>query len=417
VLRSFASILGSLHRRIGLLLWASALAFVFARVVHRCSSLPQAYTWFEPLRTMRLVLGIEYFPTAILATLAAAMLRKRGEWNLGHVLGRLRTRTEVAPFLRRIAPALGLGLALACVDAFVFPDHSVLDGVSVVAIGFGISLQPFDRGKLLRLAAHAVVATAALMAICYCYTVLKALTFAGHRQVDASIAAVEHALVGLYPHRAVATWAADRPTVVAVCDWVYFRFFHHMVLTAVLLLGLRQGKQRIEYLGALALCYLIGGPLYHVFPAVGPGYSEPPYYAFLARGALTTNEIRLWLLGNTTGVMNGTATELRTWGYIACMPSLHVAHELVMLWYARRSRLAFAASALFSAMTILSVVVLGWHYFLDCVGSFVVAGFAIGVAHWQRDRLMPAALADLQDVPLPPRPRILAPLLRRLWSG
>jgi membrane-associated phospholipid phosphatase len=71
------------------------------------------------------------------------------------------------------------------------------------------------------------------------------------------------------------------------------------------------------------------------------------------------------------------------------MPSLHIAHELVMLYFARSSKLAFPVSLAFTALTTVAVVALGWHYPSDLVAGAVLAVFAIALARWQSDRLLP----------------------------
>ena len=78
----------------------------------------------------------------------------------------------------------------------------------------------------------------------------------------------------------------------------------------------------------------------------------------LGAGDYTTNEIRGWLFKNTGAVVSGRATVLETWGYIACMPSLHIAQELVMLYYARRSSIALAISSVFTAITMVLMLLL-----------------------------------------------------------
>ena len=187
-----------------------------------------------------------------------------------------------------------------------------------------------------------------------------------------------------------------------------------MALTTVLLVSLRLGRERIEYLGALAICYIIGGPLYHVWPGAGPGYFDARTFEFLGQNPILVNPIRAWLYENTASVLSGHAVILKTWGYIACMPSLHVAQEFVMLYYARHSRLGFLLSGIFTAFTLLAVVALGWHYPLDSIAGGLVAVVAIKVAHSQRDYLLPAFASHERDLPVPVRRPILRDLVARL---
>jgi len=185
-----------------------------------------------------------------------------------------------------------------------------------------------------------------------------------------------------------------------------------MALVTVLLVALGRRRQRTEYLGALALCYVLGGLAYHSCPALGPSFAEPSYFAFLDRPSLIAGGIRRWLLYNTQGVAQGTAHELRTWGYIACMPSLHIAHELVMLYYSRGSRLAFGFSLAFALLTQLAVVVLGWHYLLDSLGGAAIAALALAIARWQSRSLMPRVLWSDDEPASPPARPVIVPFLK-----
>lgn len=381
------------YRRIGLLGIATIVALLVGALLQHFSALPSGYTWLEPVRTLRLVFEHEWTPaTFFVVYLIGVMSVARDE---------LRTALELggAP-LRTVGIAMAIGLS----DAVLFPLHNGWDVAAMVALGVIVVRRSPPPGARALLVGHGVFAAVAFAAICYCFSVAKALILVGRTQADPSFIAIEKSIFGVDLYKVIAAWASTRPKLVALCDLVYFRLFHHMALTTVLLFGMRQRKERFEYLGALGLCYLLGGPLYHLFPGVGPSYFDQEAFGYIVDDpSLATNEIRFWLYRNTMDVLSGQAQTIRTWGYVACMPSLHIAHELVMLYYARRSTVALAISSVFTSITLLAVVVLGWHYAIDAVGGLALAAVAIALARWQRDRLMPAVLAPLDDEPLPPR--------------
>jgi membrane-associated phospholipid phosphatase len=386
------------YRGVGLLPLLSALSLLVAALVHHESRLPGPYTWFEPLRTLRTVLGSAGFPSAVLAAYALGRWARRAEWDV---------ETAARQLARDIVVRDFLPLALRCVlcvcvvividGVLVGSERGLLDLVALAAIGLVLAVQRPDRRRIARELAYAVLSSAIFLVVCYCFTVSKALLFASGRHYDAAIIGLEASLFGFVPHRVLAMWATAHPALAELSDWVYFHFFEHMALVTVLLVALRKRTEGTEYLGALALCYLIGGLAYHAFPAWGPSYAEPQYFEFLKQRSLTASGIRRWLEYNTDGVAHGTARELRTWGYVACMPSLHVAHELVILYYSRSSRPAFLLSLAFTLLTLLAVVVLGWHYPLDSLGGALIAAVAIAIARWQRRVLMPAAIAPEED--------------------
>jgi hypothetical protein len=215
----------------------------------------------------------------------------------------------------------------------------------------------------------------AFAAVCFCYTVVKATLFLHAKPFDASIVAFEVAVVRTPPYWAIAAWSATRPHFVAFCDWIYFRLFQHMLLTLVLLVARRRTSERIEYLAALCFGLRVAG-------------------------------VRYFLWHNTQQVKDHTATALFPWGYVACMPSLHVAHEVVMTFYTRRPLPAFVMSLAFTAATLVAVVVLGWHYATDWFAGGALGAFAIVLARALRGFLWPAAL-------LPPaEPDLSSPALR-----
>lgn len=404
----------AVYRALGLLLLGALLMTSVALWLHhRSEALPRAYTVLEPLRTLKGVLELPGFMLAVLGTFILGRVRRRAEWDLDAVAAAFKQTVS----LREAFPGLGRRAALTAlvlvVDALVLDGQSILDFLALGVVAFVGSQERRPFSEWLRLAAHTALASVIFMAICYSYTVLKALTFVGRQEVDAQIIAIEQGIFGVTPHRVIAAWVSRHPDLLYWLDWVYFRFFHHMALTTVLLVSLRLGRERIEYLGALAICYIIGGPLYHVWPGAGPGYFDARTFEFLGHHPILVNSIRAWLYENTSSVLNGRAVLLKTWGYIACMPSLHVAQEFVMLYYARHSRLGLALSAVFTAFTLVAVVALGWHYPLDSIAGGVVAAIAIKVSHWQRDYLMPAFVSNERDIAIPPRRAILRELVAR----
>lgn len=394
-------------RGIGLLFVLAVLAMAIAAYIHHVSVLPSAYTWLEPLRTLRNIAGDPWSPTVIVGAFLIGRLRWRGTWSLDWLRSSEQLELRAIARTSRAKRIAVLAVVLLVTGALVFPHHNPFDRIALVVMAFIIGWPQHER-HLGRLVAEIAFATFVFLSICYCFTVLKALTFVDRTQVDLSIVELEKSITGVYPHRVITAWSADKKWLIELCDWAYFKLFLHMALTTSLLLGMHRSRERVEYLGALALCYLLGGPLYHLFPAAGPVYFDPASYRHVFEMPLLTNGIRDWLYQNTGGVVTKHAVELKTWGYIACMPSLHIAHEIVMLWYSRRSRLALLLSSAFTAITCLAVVVLGWHYPIDLVGGIVVAGIAIGIARWQRDALFPARVMPRPDPELPPRPSVRA---------
>lgn len=359
--------------------------------------LPGAYTWAQPYRVLENIVLSKWFPLSVLlayvlgASVRYSITLPRRSFDRTTLVSRLRARAG----LHRDRPRMLLR-ALAAVAAFGSsvawaPRHTALDAFALACFAAYL-VRPWSRVAVLGLLLHSACAALLFTAVCYWFTVVKALTFVNAEQRDAQILAIEHALTGTYPHRWVAAWASERPTLVRWFDWAYFRIFDHMAVTAGFLMGLRDRRVRTEYLGALAICYLLGGPLYLLCPGAGPVYFDPAPFAFLREQQLTVNYVQHALLQNTAAVNAGRATILDTWGYIACVPSLHMAHESVMLYYVRASRWALVLSLAFTTFTAGAVVALGWHYPLDIVAGVALAAVAIALSRWQSARLLPGIL-------------------------
>jgi len=407
----------SAYRRLGLLVWLSLCAVLGAALLHHASRLPRAYTWFEPLSTLRGVLSRPHFPLAILGVYALGGWQWRGAWDFQASAQQLARALPARELLHAGLRPLSCVVLLLGADALVLGGaRDSLDLVALATLGFIVAAHRPDRRQLTRELGYVALSAAIFLAICYAYTILKALTFSSGRSFDERIIRFESTLFGVAPHRMLALWTSTHPAMAQLFDWVYFHFFEHMALTTVLLVALRKPRERTQYLGALALCYLLGGPLYHLLPAVGPSYFEPSYFEFLQDPRLMTGAIRSYLQTNTDAVLAGSAREVRTWGYIACMPSLHVAQELVMLYYARSSIPAFLASLPFTLLTLPAVVALGFHYPVDSLGGALVALVAITLSRWQASALMPHALAPIADATPPAGKAVIVPFFRAYWA-
>jgi membrane-associated phospholipid phosphatase len=104
------------------------------------------------------------------------------------------------------------------------------------------------------------------------------------------------------------------------------------------------------------------------------------------------NYVQAVLFRNTSAINEGTATGIQTWGYVACMPSLHMAHELVMLYFARHSRVFFVGTLIFFLLTAVAVVALGWHYPTDILAGMLLGIVAILLSRGIGARMFPRPL-------------------------
>lgn len=381
----------ALTRKVGLLAVILVPFFLLAIALHR-AYLPPGYGWLGPIRTLTAIVREPFFPTLAAVALAIGAA-SRADWKAQ--LADLRKEIPRETVLRALRGALIVIVPLVLLGA-IFGDYEPSDFVALLAIGGAFGTWKWNRTGFVRAALQLVYVLVIFTVVSYSFTVVKSLIFKFRTPHDAQIVAVEQAILRFRPHEAIARWASTRPWAVIFSDQIYFALFKHMTLTSLFLIGAREKKLRTELIASLVICYVLGGITYYLWPGLGPGYFAFDQYAYLERLPTTTRIVRALLHQNTASMATGHPRPIVTYAYIACMPSLHMAHELVMLWYARTSRVAFGISLVFTTLTLFAIVILGWHYPIDAVAGAMLAATAIAIAHRNRDRLLPAALHDDQ---------------------
>lgn len=385
--------------RVGLLIPMVVGAALVARLIHASGPLHAAtYTWWKPLEIFGGILESPDVPTWLALAYLLGWTARPG--TLTNLRARLTRRIDLASHRAEVVASVASAVALLALDVLLFEQHGLLDHVAVLFAGgvVGARARGMVRdGAVLRAIGELAVAAAVLVLVSYAYTVVKAHVFVLTSPRDAVLVAPEELIFGGPAHRVVARWAAERPEFVVLCDRTYYRIFEHMAVVALFLSGLGRHRTRHTYVASLSVAYLVGAVAYFVVPSVGPAYSDPDTFAFLRALPLTTNAFQPFLLSNTMAAEDGSLARISTYEFIAAMPSLHMAHEFVMLHYSRFSRPFLVGATLFTTVTALAVVVLGWHYPADIVGGLLLAVFAVWVGGRGGAKWMPAVLRPASD--------------------
>jgi len=168
----------------------------------------------------------------------------------------------------------------------------------------------------------------------------------------------------------VVAWHAPRPTI--VFHYLYFYAWVPFALPLAVAFARAGGIAARRTLGALGLCYLVGGFAYLALPSLGPALVEASRYAALdGTPAWATQRAMLEALRYI--VEHPTAPAVPFFG-LAAFPSLHLATTAVgllvawrwcrpLLWLLVPWNLAIAASAVY----------LGWHYVVDFYPALLLA--------------------------------------------
>ncbi|MBL8425549.1 MAG: phosphatase PAP2 family protein [Candidatus Accumulibacter phosphatis] len=355
-----------------LLLILGAVLLLAAAGIHTSSDLPRQYSWSRTLELFWQAIIDAYFMVMALIVLLAARLQAppggttTTPWRLSHFL---------------FAGTLTVGVACLLLSAST--SYTVWDRASIIPVALLLLHSLRDRDlpvALLGLSSTVCI----LMLVSYVFTVFKSQLFVTGIILDEWLIAGERMIFGQPLYLTIARWAERNPLVVHLSDWVYYLFFHHMALVALFLFARGEQGEQWRYVATLSLCYLLGGLSYYLFPAFGPVYYDPGAFAYLKTGAVFTADIQSFLWQATNASMHGTLTEIDTFAFIACMPSLHMAHESIMFFYSRRAPLMLVFSGLFWCSSIVAVLVLGWHYLFDVVGGVVLAGIVIAAVRYRR---------------------------------
>lgn len=348
-----------------LLLLPAIVLPLAAAGIHYACALPAAYSWSRTLELLGLAVVDRYFALAALFVLLAAAARRAAPGAA--VAGRFRQGLS-------LALALAVTLMLALLSARYSPwDYLALP--LVAALLYRTLLRTDFAEALFGMAATVFV----LVVVSYVFTIFKSQLFTFGVVLDDWLIAGERALFGEPLYLTVARWASARPAVVGFSDWAYFLFFHHIALTALFLFAQGDRREQWRYVASLSLCYLLGGVSYYLFPAYGPAFYDPEKFAYLHDSAPFTLSIQQLLADATNAAAAGKLERIETFAFIACMPSLHMAHESLMLFFARRSLPMSVFSAFFWLSSIVAVLVLGWHYLFDVAGGMLLAALVIGI--------------------------------------
>lgn len=205
--------------------------------------------------------------------------------------------------------------------------------------------------------------------------------FVNDRLWDADLARIDrflwlgHDPAGVLHHLLGTGWAAY------VLAAVYVVWIGLVPATlAIALVWTQRSSAGVWFVTAVSLDWLLGVAVYYAVPTLGPIYSSPGDFDALPQTYNTT--IQDMLLTNRTEVLADpfATTAVQT---IAAFASLHVAVMMTICLIAELIRLPLwirLSAWVFGALTVVSTVYLGWHFFVDVLGGIAVGTAAVAIA-------------------------------------
>jgi membrane-associated phospholipid phosphatase len=175
-------------------------------------------------------------------------------------------------------------------------------------------------------------------------------------------------LQGLFPYPAL--WRG--------LDWWYATFIYTVFGGIAWFVSVLSARERTRFAMGFALVWILGGWWYYATPSLGPCFVLKDDYADV-RAAMPTESAVMNALYLHYGRVRAfkrhpEGTEIHPYLGIAAMPSLHVAAQAFLAFFARRrSRLLSLLFAAATVVTMFSAVVSGWHYAVDVYAGLLLA--------------------------------------------
>ncbi|MDL2716158.1 MAG: phosphatase PAP2 family protein [Acidobacteriota bacterium] len=162
----------------------------------------------------------------------------------------------------------------------------------------------------------------------------------------------------------------------------YYGAFILTVITGVGWFGAALSiRDRARFAAGFSFLWILGSWFYFAVPSLGPCYVLTDDYTEV-RAAMPEQSATMNLLFAHYGRMRAfrrhpEGTDLSPYLGIAAMPSLHVAAQAFLMFFARkRSRVLFLLYAVLTAVTFFTAVVSGWHYAIDGYAALLLAWVA-----------------------------------------
>jgi len=145
-------------------------------------------------------------------------------------------------------------------------------------------------------------------------------------------------------------------------------------------------RERARFVAGFSFLWVLGSWLYLAVPSLGPCYVLGDDYREV-RAAMPEQSATMDVLFAQYGRIRSfhkhpEGTDLSPYLGIAAMPSLHVAAQAFLAFYARRrSRGVALLFGVLTALTFFTAVVSGWHYAIDGYAGLLLAGVSVAAGN------------------------------------
>ncbi len=188
----------------------------------------------------------------------------------------------------------------------------------------------------------------------------NAAQFAPFNPIDKQLLLIDQAL-GIQLENVVA-WSDSKPWLRTILAISYDSLPLQMTYLPLILIFARKYSYLREYYSLLLITTLIGFVFYYFWPTIGPASAigSPYFTVYQYATGIKFAEIHNHIRPSTIE------------GGMIAMPSFHMIWALLCLNLSRSWPVVFLLLLPLNFLLLASCVLLGWHYFIDLVGSFIV---------------------------------------------
>ncbi|CDZ78241.1 hypothetical protein BN59_02551 [Legionella massiliensis] len=188
----------------------------------------------------------------------------------------------------------------------------------------------------------------------------NAVQFTPFQPIDKHLIAID-SFFGIHLDKVV-SWTVDRAWLRITLVKIYDSLPYQMSYLPLILIFARKFFYIREYTAYLLITTILGFSFYYFWPTVGPATAigSPIFSEYQYATGLKFKQIHSYIQPTTFE------------GGMIAMPSFHVIWAVLSLNAVRCWPIVFALWLPINLILIASCVLLGWHYFVDLIGSLIV---------------------------------------------
>lgn len=239
-----------------------------------------------------------------------------------------------------------------------FPDDSLQMGITLILL-YSASWSYYGAHSKTSLILIHILAYYGLLAVIALLT--NAAQYTPFPLIDQRIADMEYSILSFHLTDIV-TWTQQHIGLRKIFAQIYNSLSLEMVIVPLILIATLQFAYLYEYIILMLLTAFIGFGFYYFFPSNGPASLFESHY-------FTASQI-------ATGIkfadVHHHIMPCTLEGGLIALPSYHTIWAWLCAYSMRKIKPLFILLLIYNGLIITTCILLGWHYFTDLFGSFLV---------------------------------------------